>query len=553
MNKTVLIIGGYGVFGGRLAKALSKDGRFRVIVAGRNKDKAQHFCKGTLCEAAYLNRTSSDLAQSVRDLSPFMVIDAAGPFQNYGEQSHRLVEIAIACGAHYLDLSDDADFTLSIAAFDAVARKAGLVALSGVSSVPALSSTIVGALSEGLQDIHLIHSAILPGNRAPRGLSVVKAIISQVGKPLGVWTAGRGVNVPGWSGLKRITVDRDPPKPALQRWGSLIGAPDLQLFPTYFGARNVTFRASLDLKLMHGGLWLLSWLVRCRMMKSLLPLAASLKFAADRLEGFGSDVGAMVVEVVGTDDAGRTRGERWELVVEDGDGPSIPTVPAQILCDKLIRSEIAHGARPCLEEFSRADAETALQLLKVQTRISEYAIPLVFQAVLGEDFNRLPPPIRDLHTVLAARRWQGRAHVKRSRRFLSRLAGWVAGFPNSAEDIPVEVEMRNTTRGETWIRTFGEKRFRSYLSSQSQHGVDRLFERFGPMRFEISLKLENGELKFPVKSGRMFGLPLPRFMLPISTAKEHLDQNGRACFFVEISLPITGHVATYSGWLEPIG
>lgn len=553
MNKTVLIIGGYGVFGGRLAKALSKDGRFRVIVAGRNKDKAQRFCKGTDCEAAYLDRTSGDLAQKVRNLSPFIVIDAAGPFQNYDEQSHRMVEVAIACGAHYLDLSDDADFTLGIAKFEDAARKSELVVLSGVSSVPALSSAIVSALSEGLQDIHLIESAILPGNRAPRGLSVVKAIVSQVGRPLEIWTAGRTTNVPGWSGLKRVTVDGFSSKPALNRWSSLIGAPDLKLFPSHFGARNVAFRASLDLKLMHGGLWLLSWLVRFRLMNSILPLAAPLKFAADRLEGFGSDVGAMVVKVAGTDKDGRPRDRRWTLIVEDGDGPSIPTIPAQILCGKLIDSQIAPGARACLEEFSRVDAETALQLLKVQTCTSECAIPLVFQTVLGEDFNCLQPPLRDLHTVVTARRWQGRAQVKRSRGSLSRLAGWFAGFPSSAEDIAVEVEMRKTAKGETWIRTFGKKRFRSYLSSQNQKGVEKLYERFGPMRFEISLKLENGELNFPVKSGRVFGLPLPRFMLPMSNAKEYLDQKGRACFFVEISLPITGHVATYSGWLEPIG
>lgn len=54
---------------------------------------------------------------------PLIVIDAAAHFQNHGEPSHRLVESAIECGAHYMDLSDDADFALSMAKFDCPARE----------------------------------------------------------------------------------------------------------------------------------------------------------------------------------------------------------------------------------------------------------------------------------------------------------------------------------------------------------------------------------------------------------------------------------------------
>lgn len=553
MSKVVLIIGGYGVFGGRLAKALAQDDQFRVIVAGRNEVEAQRFCKNTKCEPVHIDRTSGNLVDAVRKLSPFIVIDAAGPFQSYGAQPHGLVETAIACGAHYLDLSDDADFTSNIANLDEKARQAGVVALSGVSSVPALSSTIVGALSDGIHDIHLIESAILPGNQAPRGLSVIKAIISQVGNPLDIWIAGQSVTVPGWSKLKQISVDTKSSQPPLRRWASLIGAPDLKLFPAYFGARSVTFRAGLDLKVMHGGLWLLSWLVRLRLLKNLLPLATPLKFAASRLQRFGSDVGAMVITVAGTDVNQKPLARHWELVVEDGDGPSIPTIPAQILCGKLAKAQVEPGARPCLEEFSRIEAEHALQQLKVRTSLCEYPIPLTFKDVLDLDFEHLPPPLRDLHTVVATRRWRGRAKVIRGCGLLSRIAGWVAGFPKPADDIPVEVEMQRTRKGETWIRTFGQKQFRSYLSVGDKRGEKRLFERFGPMRFEIALQLENEELRFPVKSGRILGLPIPRFMLPVSNTREYVDQNGRACFSVEISLPIAGHVATYAGWLAPFG
>lgn len=553
MSKTVLIIGGYGVFGGRLAKALSEDARFRVVVAGRSESAAQRFCDGVNCEPLRLDRHAAEFEHSIRALSPFIIIDAAGPFQSYHAQAYRLVEIAIACGAHYLDLSDDADFTSGVTTYDAAAKLAGLVVLSGVSSVPALSSAVVNTLSNSIDDIHLIESVILPGNRAPRGMSVIKAIVSQVGRPVRLWKAGRYVDVPGWGKLKRVTIENTVAAGGIRRWSSVIGAPDLRLFPDYFQARNVSFRAGLDLKLMHGGLWLLSWLVRLRLLKSLLPLSGLLKMAADSLERFGSDIGGMVVTVVGLDREGAILEKRWELVVKDGDGPNIPTVAAQILCAKLLSGNVAHGARPCLGAFSLMEAEDALRRLSVSTSVKESVVPIVFQTVLTDAFDRLPAPLRDLHTVIEARRWRGRASIKRGRGVLSRIAGGIAGFPKATEDIAVQVEMQKTAHGETWTRTFGKAQFSSHLSARGPSGCEKLYERFGPMRFEISLALEDGSLRFPVKSGRIRGVPLPRFMLPKSDAKEYVDQDGRVCFYVEVSLPITGHVATYSGWLEPVG
>ena len=53
--------------------------------------------------------------------------------------------------------------------------------LSGVSSVPGISSTVVAELSRGLNDIAVIDTAILPGNKALRGTSLMAAIVGQLG------------------------------------------------------------------------------------------------------------------------------------------------------------------------------------------------------------------------------------------------------------------------------------------------------------------------------------------------------------------------------------
>lgn len=91
MPEIVLVLGGYGVFGSRISMALARDARVDLI-----------------------DRDAPAFADRIARLTPLVVIDAAGPFQSYDAQPYRVAEAALAAGAHYLDLSDDPDFTLGI-------------------------------------------------------------------------------------------------------------------------------------------------------------------------------------------------------------------------------------------------------------------------------------------------------------------------------------------------------------------------------------------------------------------------------------------------------
>ena len=42
----ILILGGYGTFGGRLAHLLAEEKRLTLILAGRSIQKAKRFCEG---------------------------------------------------------------------------------------------------------------------------------------------------------------------------------------------------------------------------------------------------------------------------------------------------------------------------------------------------------------------------------------------------------------------------------------------------------------------------------------------------------------------------
>ncbi|MEP2550897.1 MAG: saccharopine dehydrogenase NADP-binding domain-containing protein, partial [Marinomonas sp.] len=124
----ILIIGGYGVFGGRLAQLLSDEPRLTLFIAGRTLHKAEQFCAGiegaaTMVPVA-LDR--SNPSEQLASLAPEMVVDATGPFQDYGDDRYALVEAAIAHKIHYLDFADGADFVFGVSRFDAAAKAAGV-------------------------------------------------------------------------------------------------------------------------------------------------------------------------------------------------------------------------------------------------------------------------------------------------------------------------------------------------------------------------------------------------------------------------------------------
>jgi len=285
---------------------------------------------------------------------------------------YAIAEICIAQGVHYVDLADARAFVAGFDRLDAAAKAAGILAVSGASSVPGLSSTAADHLTRDLRTVDDIAIAIAPGNRAPRGYALVAAILGTVGQPIPLWRDGAYGHVHGWQGLGRLRL-RLPDGPDLgSRWVAACDVPDMALFPArYPGVRAVTFRAGLELWLMHFGLWALSWPVRWRWLRSLEPLAPLVLRLATLLESWGTDRGGMVVEVAGSSKDGDRRRRRWTLIATGGHGPRVPAVPAVILAGKLARGWSMTGAMPCLGLFDLAEFERAVEGLEVHCAVEE--------------------------------------------------------------------------------------------------------------------------------------------------------------------------------------
>ncbi|WVM91937.1 hypothetical protein ULG90_19225 [Halopseudomonas pachastrellae] len=183
------------------------------------------------------------------------MIHTGGPFQG---QDYRVPRACITAGCHYIDLADDRRFVCDISQLDAEARAAGVLLVSGASSVPGLSSCVIAHYADQFSRLDDIDFAIAPGNQAERGEATVRGILSYTGHPIRVWQAATGSRCYGWMSLGACT---STPPSAIAHWP--VDIPDLELLPAAYPAvRSVRFQAGLELGLLHYGMWLIAGIAR---------------------------------------------------------------------------------------------------------------------------------------------------------------------------------------------------------------------------------------------------------------------------------------------------
>jgi Saccharopine dehydrogenase NADP binding domain len=364
----ILILGGYGLFGGRISRTLARDTGVTVIVAGRDRQRAERHVSTfeqarAEIETARIDTQSPQFAEQLAALRPDLVIDTAGPFQN---RDYRVAEAALAAGAHIIDLADGRDFVRGIRALDERARIAGRWAISGASSVPGLTAAVVEAHLDRFSMLESVESAIAPGNRTPRGWATTLAILGYTGHPFRLLRDGAWRSAHGWQSLRRLKVDG-----VSARWLARCEVPDLDVLPArYPTLRTVDFRAGLELRRMHFGLWLGSWCVRAGLLDTLTRCARPLFAMSEYWQHIGSDTGFIRMTLRGRDHDNEPHALQWTMIARNGDGPQIPATAAVVLARKLARGELPGcGAQPCIDLFTLEEFLAALEGFSMETRM----------------------------------------------------------------------------------------------------------------------------------------------------------------------------------------
>jgi hypothetical protein len=549
----VLILGGYGVFGGRLAQLLRDDPDLTLLIAGRDGGKARAFCDalGGRAAAQPLALDRRDIAAALADHRPDLVVDATGPFQAYGKAPYLVPKAAITARVPYLDLADGAEFVAGIPALDAEARRAGVFILAGVSSFPVLTDAVLTEMETRMQ-VASLTGGIAPSPYAGVGMNVLRAVLSYAGSPVRLWRDGKpgtGIGL-GDSLIATVAVPGKVPLHPLRF--SLVDVPDLRILPSaHPGVRNLWMGAAPQPRFLHR---LLTLLARAR---SRLPLPspanlAPLAYQLLNVHPMGEHRGGMFLAAEGTKD-GKPARLSWHLLAEGDDGPLIPSMAVALLIGKMRKgAPPAPGARAGIGALTLADYDTAFAGRTITTGWREDRPEPLYPHVLGPVFSSLPPTLQRLHQPGPRAVWAGTASVTRGRGPLVALVTRAFGFPKAGEQA-VEVTFITDAKGrETWSRRFGTRLMQS--TQEAGHGRDQwlIVERFGPFRFALALNWDGNRLHLIPRRWAFGPLPLPRWLMPHGPAWEE-EAAGRFRFHVEIILPLVGPVVRYEGWLEPRG
>src|SRR5262245_39411704 len=445
----VLILGGYGTFGRRLAQLLLDDSQpVTVVIAGRSLAKAQRLCAelrsvGTVTPAE-LDR-AHDLESQLRAIAPDLIVDASGPFQAYGENPYRVVEAAIALGIHYIDLSDGAEFVRGITRFDDAARARGVFVLAGVSSCPVLTAAVVRRLSVGMARVENIAGGIAPSPYANIGLNVVRAIASYAGKPVTLLRDGRRTSAHAFVDSRVFTVAPPGQLPLHARRFSLVEVPDLELLPELWPSlRTVWMGVGTVPEIWLRGLNALAWLVRLRLLPSLRPVATLIHNTRTRL-GWGEHRGGMFVTVSGVLASGAPVERSWHMIAEGVAWPFVPSMSAELIVRHCLAGRMPEpGARAGVNDVELADYEATFARRRIVTGTRQTPEPgePLYRRILGDAYAMLPQPLQAMHDLKRELTATGAASVERGKGVLARLAGAIVGFPPAGDDMAVEVAFR---------------------------------------------------------------------------------------------------------------
>ena len=555
----VLIVGGYGTFGGRLAQLLADEPRLTLLIAGRSLRSATAFCSG-LPAAADLVATrfdrQGDLGSQLASLAPDIVVDASGPFQLYGDDPYRLVRACLAAGLDYVDLADGSAFVDGIDAFDAEAKHRSVAILSGASSFPVLTAAVVRSLAGDFSSVETILGGIAPSPFAGVGLNVIRAIAGYAGQSVDLRREGTWTKAYPLTETRRYTIAPPGRMPLHDTLFSLVDVPDLVLVPRVCPeARTVWMGAGPVPVVFHRMLIGLAWLVRLRVLRSLEPLAPLFLQVINRVR-WGEHRGGMFVELSGTDRHGEAVTASWHLLAEGTDGPLIPSMAVEALIRKRLAGvRPAAGARSAIDALDLSDYERLFAGRRIHTGVrhvskAETSWPL-YRRLLGTAWEHLPKSVRALHDGRHSIRAEGRADIERGGHPFARAAAWLFGFPTQGIDVPVSVSFERDAAGETWHRHFGTTAFRSHHSSRGGRWRHLLVERFGPLTFGLALVVDKDRLHFVVRRWSLLGVVLPLRWAPVSRACEY-EADGRFRFDIDLGHPLAGRIVRYRGWLQPV-
>ncbi len=364
--RRILVLGGTGVFGKRLARHLMSFSGIELFVSSRSQKKAEAFARdlssshSNICNGVKLEH-GKDFAKGLRKIQPFAVVDCTGPFQ---DADYSTAKAVLEANAHLIDLADARGYLAGATdELDLPAKASGVAALCGASSTPTLSACVVRHLTRSWQRVESIDLCITPGGKSEVGRAVIEAILSYAGRDIPCWENGGISQTKGWVGGKQLRM----PELGLRRVAPVETYDAEYLGPRHAVGERVTFSAGLESRIEQVGIETLAALRArglCPDPRFLIPSLLQLR-KITRIPT--SDRGGMLVECSGVDANGEAVTKSWSLVARQDHGPFVPILPAAAALAKLLTHEVSPGAYIADQQLDLTDIAIQMNPYDIST------------------------------------------------------------------------------------------------------------------------------------------------------------------------------------------
>lgn len=361
MKKRIVVVGGYGTFGRRIAARLALDPAIECVVAGRSAKRAEHFAQSIGAQWAVVDIENTHSLEAALH-GAFLTINASGPFV---PRRYTIPEFCIKGGVHYLDVAASRAYVSGIAKLHKKAQTAGCMVVSGAGVVPAVSGILADILSADFDVIEEVQGVLALGGRQARGAAAMRALLATIGVPMKIREAGRWRQTFGWSEPRRMSL----PAPLGRRRVYLYDAPDLDIFAERYAAGTVRFFAEVRPRIIGRLLALCAWLKRRGWLREPIRLAPAILRLARTLPQTELK-GALIVYMRGR--RGAEPLTRYaHLIVRDQSVPALVASAATALARKWVHKGVTgSGAGPCIGLIDLNDLKTELAGDDVLLRLS---------------------------------------------------------------------------------------------------------------------------------------------------------------------------------------
>ncbi len=344
MTKKVLVLGGYGACGRRIAARLARDPGVECVIGGRDVRRGQEAADALSVSFATVDIRRPTSLNAALD-GVFAVVNACGPFL---WRDYAIAERCARRGVHYVDMADDASYMLGIQTLAGRAREGQVALVSGAGSALAFSSVLAETLSAEFDVIHAIDIAQLSGNRTPRGPGCVRSLLSAQRRRVRLFERGQWREVPGFSRGRTVEM----PKPFGKRRLYMVDAAETEFLGKHYQA-PVTYRTGLELAVLNRGHAWLASLNRHGLVQDTGRFAGLLHGLQHALRGFGVAAFGLTVVMSG-ERSGRALVRRAALLARE-EGHAAGCIPAIALVRKWAAGGGVPDATPCYGVLSLQD------------------------------------------------------------------------------------------------------------------------------------------------------------------------------------------------------